>query len=187
MTGMSAPENDAQAQFASLMGQLDQPMYVVTVRGPMVPRVVLSDSPARSVSIRRCFSRAVREEPHLACFAAGKSPGSAHHPTRGRRAGAPLRRADGRQHRQVCAMCVARWSARCPHLGTVRRLVRGRDTGPCHAGRPYRPCAAAGGGKSLAGTGSVCVLQRCPRAHSRSRSLGAESRLTTLRRGIHRV
>lgn len=33
MTGMSAPENDAQAQFASLMGQLDQPMYVVTVRG----------------------------------------------------------------------------------------------------------------------------------------------------------
>ncbi|NMK63241.1 flavin reductase, partial [Staphylococcus capitis] len=31
MTGM--PENCAQAQFASLMCQLDQPVYVVTVRG----------------------------------------------------------------------------------------------------------------------------------------------------------
>lgn len=57
MTGVSARENGAQAQFASLMGQLDQPVYVVTVRGADGPAGVLSDSPARSVSIRRYFSQ----------------------------------------------------------------------------------------------------------------------------------
>lgn len=57
MTGVSARENGAQAQFASLMGQLDQPVYVVTVRGADGPAGCLVGFAGQVSMIRRYFSQ----------------------------------------------------------------------------------------------------------------------------------